>query len=88
MALIAASVTCYSACYARHARVSSGNWETGDRPRFPEEIRSTANGGFALGNKRFKAQIAAMLARRVEPGAPGRPKKEKPKLSEPEIRAG
>jgi hypothetical protein len=53
-----------------------------------DEIRSTANGGFALGGKRFKAQIAEMLERRVEPGAPGRPRKEKTKLSEPEIRAG
>jgi putative transposase len=30
------------------------------------EIRSAANGGFALGNDRFKAEIAAMLGRRVE----------------------
>lgn len=43
------------------------------------EIRSAANGGFALGNDRFKAQVAAMLQRRVERGAPGRPQKEEPK---------
>lgn len=30
------------------------------------EIRSAANGGFALGNERFKAEIAAMLGRRAE----------------------
>jgi putative transposase len=30
------------------------------------EIRLAANGGFALGNDRFKAQIAEMLGRRVE----------------------
>ena len=30
------------------------------------EIRSAANGGFALGNERFKAEIAAMLGRRVK----------------------
>lgn len=30
------------------------------------EIRSAANGGFALGNDRFKAEIAAMLGRRVD----------------------
>jgi putative transposase len=30
------------------------------------EIRSAANGGFALGNDKFKAEIAAMLGRRVE----------------------
>jgi len=52
------------------------------------EIRSTANGGYALGNERFNAQIAAMLERRVEPGAPGRPRKENSELSEPQTRAG
>jgi hypothetical protein len=31
-----------------------------------QEIRSAANGGFALGNERFKAEIAAMLGRRAE----------------------
>jgi putative transposase len=46
-----------------------------------DEIRWAANGGFALGNDRFKAQIAAMLKRRVTSGAPGRPRKEKPGLS-------
>ena len=30
------------------------------------EIRLAANGGFALGNDRFKKEIAAMLGRRVE----------------------
>ena len=30
------------------------------------EIRLAANGGFALGNKKFKEEIAAMLGRRVE----------------------
>jgi putative transposase len=30
------------------------------------EIRSATNGGFALGNDRFKKEIAAMLGRRVE----------------------
>ena len=57
-------------------------------PQLVEEIRSTANGGFALGSERFKTQIAEMLERRVAPGAPGRPRKEKPKLAEPETRAG
>jgi putative transposase len=42
-----------------------------------DEIRSAANGGFALGNDRFKAQIAEMLERRVQRGVPGRPRKEK-----------
>ena len=31
-----------------------------------KEIRSAANGGFALGNQRFKDDLAAMLGRRVE----------------------
>jgi putative transposase len=30
------------------------------------EIRLAANGGFALGNDRFKAEIAEALGRRVE----------------------
>ena len=38
------------------------------------EIRSAINGGFALGNRRFKEDIAALLGRRVEKGRPGRPK--------------
>jgi len=38
------------------------------------EIRRAVNGGFALGNERFKAEIAAMLGRRVEPGRSGRPR--------------
>ena len=53
-----------------------------------DEIRSAANGGFALGNDRFKAQIAEMLKRRVERGVPGRPRKEKPELSEAGIQPG
>ena len=40
-----------------------------------EEIRAAVNGGFALGNERFKAEIATMLGRRVQPGVSGRPKK-------------
>ena len=38
------------------------------------EIRSAVNGGFAWGNTRFKDEIATMLGRRVEKGAPGRPR--------------
>ena len=30
------------------------------------EIRLAANGGFALGNQKFKEEIATMLGRRVE----------------------
>ena len=43
-------------------------------PKEVEEIRTAVNGGFALGNARFKAEVAAMLGRRVEPGLSGRPK--------------
>jgi len=38
------------------------------------EIRSAVNGGFALGNSRFKDEIAAVLGRHVDRGKPGRPK--------------
>jgi len=40
-----------------------------------DEIRAATNGGFVLGTARFEEQIAAMLGRRVTPGArsgPGR----------------
>ena len=57
-------------------------------PAQVDEIRSTVNSGYALGNKRFKAQIAEMLERRVEPGVPGRPRKENSDLPEAPTRAG
>ena len=47
-----------------------------------KEIRLAVNGGFALGNTRFRAQIAGMLGRRVEPGMSGRPKKNDEPASE------
>ena len=53
-----------------------------------DEIRTAANGGFALGNDRFKAQVAERLKRCVERGAPGRPRKDSPELSETKIQAG
>jgi putative transposase len=53
-----------------------------------DEIRSAANGGFALGNDRFKAQVAERLKRRAERGVPGRPRKENPKRSDASIQAG
>jgi putative transposase len=53
-----------------------------------EEIRLAANGGFALGSKRFKTQIAEMLERRAEPGTPGRPRTENPDLPESQTRTG
>ena len=41
-----------------------------------DEIRGATNGNFALGGKRFQAQIARALGRRVTRGAAGRPRKE------------
>lgn len=41
-----------------------------------KEIRSAVNGGFALGNERFKSEIAAMLGRRVHRRPSGRPRKD------------
>ena len=38
-----------------------------------DEIRKATNGNFALGNERFRREVAAKLGRRVEPGKPGRP---------------
>lgn len=51
-------------------------------PKQLKEIRTAVNGGFALGNERFKAEIAAMLGRRVEPGLSGRPRKKKERSTE------
>jgi putative transposase len=42
-------------------------------PRELEEIRVSANAGYALGNERFREEIAAVLGRRAGPGTPGRP---------------
>lgn len=47
-----------------------------------EEIRSATNGGFALGNQRFQAEIAAMLGCRVQRGKPGRPRKQSDDVTE------
>lgn len=44
-------------------------------PKEVDEIRTAVNGGFALGNERFKAEVAAMLGRRIQAGISGRPKK-------------
>src|SRR4051794_28417671 len=40
-----------------------------------ETIRNCLNGGFALGDPTFKAELAATLKCRVEPGVCGRPGK-------------
>jgi putative transposase len=38
-----------------------------------DKIRQSANGNFALGNKRFEEEISEMLGRRVSRGKAGRP---------------
>jgi putative transposase len=41
-----------------------------------EQIRIAGNAGYALGNERFRKEIALALGRRAGPGKPGRPLKE------------
>ena len=41
-----------------------------------DEIRQATNGGYAFGNADFRVELAASLARRVERGRSGRPRKE------------
>ena len=40
-----------------------------------DDIRSSTNGNYVLGNERFKEEISVALKRRVVPGKAGRPKK-------------
>lgn len=42
-------------------------------PPAVDEIRSATTGGFALGDKFFREEVAKRLRRRVQRGAPGRP---------------
>ncbi len=44
-------------------------------PSLIDEIRSSTNGNYVLGNDRFKEEIESMIKRRVSPGKPGRPVK-------------
>ena len=44
-------------------------------PGVIDDIRKATNGNYALGNDRFKKEIAAALGRRVTPGKAGRPRK-------------
>ena len=44
-------------------------------PGIIDEIRHATNGNYALGNERFKEEIAQVLGRRVTPGKSGRPRK-------------
>jgi putative transposase len=46
-------------------------------PDFIADLRAATNGGWALGDGRFKRQIARALGRRVEPLPRGRPPKAK-----------
>ena len=46
-------------------------------PEMLAEIRRSTNGNFALGGNRFKREIEEALGRRVSPGIPDRPKREK-----------
>jgi putative transposase len=42
-------------------------------PRELQEIRTSTNAGYALGNERFRKEIAVALGRRAGPGKSGRP---------------
>lgn len=42
-------------------------------PAFIGAVRAATNGGWALGDERFREQIARTLGRRVAPAPPGRP---------------
>jgi putative transposase len=53
-----------------------GLFEAEMGPADLNELRSATNGGFVWGDERFKAEVAGMLGRRVEMGAPGRPRKQ------------
>jgi putative transposase len=45
-------------------------------PEELENIRSSANAGYALGSERFRNEIERALGRRAGPGKPGRPSKD------------
>ena len=51
-------------------------------PGLIDQIRQVTNGNFALGNGRFKEQIAAALGRRVRPGSAGRPRRRSQKVAD------
>jgi putative transposase len=44
-------------------------------PHFVQQIREATNGGYVLGDSRFKEEVAQMLGRRVDKGRAGRPRK-------------
>jgi putative transposase len=45
-------------------------------PGLIHEIRSTTNGGYALGSTAFRARMAGLLGRPVSKGRPGRPQRD------------
>lgn len=51
-------------------------FRSGLEPDGLEQIRITANAGYALGSERFQREIALALGRRAGPGKSGRPRKE------------
>jgi putative transposase len=42
-------------------------------PCLSDEIRTATNGNYALGNKRFTAEVSSQLQQPVTPDKPGRP---------------
>lgn len=46
-------------------------------PGLINQIRSSTNGNYVLGNDRFKEEIESMIKRRVSPGKAGRSVKER-----------
>jgi putative transposase len=58
---------------ARRAAAYRGLFESKLDDEAMEEIRGAARGGYVLGRRGFRAAVAAVLQRRVEPGSAGRP---------------
>lgn len=50
-------------------------------PGVVNQIRTATNGNYVLGDSRFAEQIAQTLGRRVQPGKPGRPRRDLPQES-------
>jgi putative transposase len=51
-------------------------------PGMVDEIRTTTNGNYALGNPQFQAQATVALGRRLTPGKSGQPRKRKEQESQ------
>ena len=62
---------------ADREKASRALFRTALDPDFIADLRAATNGGWALGDGRFKRQIARALGRRVEPLPKGRPPKAK-----------